>query len=352
MKSKKKYDRVIMFTNGAIGDFLMAILFLDSIKKILPWSEFIIITPRNIKILEELLLAYPKIKAVEINRHNLSGLFFLFIKSVYARTIVFDSVSFGRVYFGVRLISRFFAIFPASRRLAFSYGKNLINSENNKTLFDYKKSIYENIVSLFNKLDFDISFSVPVYNFILDKGAVERNGLEKSSYIVVHPCASNSARSLPVERWRKIIEYIINNFSDMKVAITGSKKDLSFIKDILSVNKDLSSIVNLAGKLSMPELTNIINESNGFVGVDTGISHLAGVLHKKSLIIGNLSNPSWLPFYNKNAIILVNDKNCTCDGKKGGDCFYLLEGKKYYKCMIDIPQEFIYKNIKNILLKD
>jgi hypothetical protein len=48
---------------------------------------------------------------------------------------------------------------------------------------------------------------------------------------------------------------------------------------------------------------------------------------------------------------LAESKNCTCDGEKGGDCFYYQGDEKYYKCLLDISDETIVKEIERMLAK-
>lgn len=333
------YNNIIIFTNGAIGDFLMAMLFLCSVKKVLPALKLMIITPRNASMLRKFLLAYPYIEVFEINRHNFLKSIVFLGKIFFKKNLVLGQVAFGRISLRVKFLTCLLVVRPGSKRLSFL-----------KSVFDYNKSVYENLVCLFNTQHFNIPLAVPRYNFIPNEKVGRQHGLNRFNYIVIHPCAFNPARSLTDKRWKKIFEFVSNNFPNIKIVITGSKQDSVFIQKILGKDCAKISIINLTGKLSMTELTSIIDDSIMYIGVDSGISHLAGILQKRSLIIGNLSNPCWLPTYNKNVVILTNNKNCTCDGAKGGDCFYRIDGEKYYKCMIDISQEIIYRQIANMLV--
>ena len=57
-----------------------------------------------------------------------------------------------------------------------------------------------------------------------------------------------------------------------------------------------------------------------YIGVDTGITHLASVLGKKSLVIAEQGAPHWLPYYNDNAVIVY---------KVLGDESGVFEGREY-----------------------
>lgn len=350
MNSLKKYDNILLFTNGAIGDSLMGALCADSATKKLTRSRIIILTPRNAAILQNLFSAYSHIQVHEVNRRHFLNLLSVVVRVIGHRNIVVNQGVFTRSSFHMRLLARLLTIHRESVYLHFVQ-KEVSNKRTKEEgiVFDYCFSIYENVARLLNTQNLDVSSSVPLYNFIHNQDVLERYGLKKSLYVVIHPCASSVSRSLPAARWAGLLRYIEANFPDIKIVITGSKKDKSFIQKIFETKMSTTSLVNLAGELSMTELANVIDGAHGYIGVDTGITHLAGVLRKRSVIIGNNSNPHWLPRYNENAVILTESKHCTCDGKKGGDCFYHINGERYYKCMLDISEESMYESIKNML---
>lgn len=350
MQATGAYDNIIMFTNGAIGDFLMAGLCADSVGNVLPESNITIITPRNTSILRELFSAYPHIKVLEVNRRNFLHTPIFLARVAGQKNLVVNQGVFKKISFFVWLLTRLLVLRSGSVHLYFL--QKALQSKPKKRgviVFDYHLPVYENLAHLVRAQGIDISSAVPLYHFISISDIFERYGIMRGSYIVIHPCASSFSRSLPAPRWANIFQYIEHNFPETKIIVTGSKQDDLFIKTIFNTGVSADSVIDLAGKLSMVELANIIDGSRGYVGVDTGVTHLAGVLQKQSVIIGNLSNPCWLPFYNKNATILTERKNCTCDGQKGGNCLYRIGGERYYKCMIDIPEESIYRSIRKML---
>jgi len=348
MHSIRKYDNVLLFTNGAIGDFLMAALCADSIGKKLVGSTISILTPRNAALLRDLFSAYPHVRVYEINRRHFLRLILLVIRKAWQKNIVVNQVVFKKIPIHLQLFARLLTMRPGSTYARFTQK----DAGNGALIFDSRLSAYENLARLVNTQNLNVSLSVPPYRFVRDPRVFERYGLGRSSYVVVHPCAWSASRSLPVTRWADLLRYVTVNFPDLKIVITGSAYDRSFIQKIFDTTSSTVKFVNLAGKLSMMELANIVDGARGYVGVDTGITHLAGVLRKPSVIIGNRSNPYWLPHYNENAVILTESKNCTCDGKKGGNCFYRTGEEKYYKCMLDIPEESIYEKIKHMLMKE
>lgn len=343
-------DNIVLFTNGSIGDSLMGMLCANSAAEKLTGSTVIILTPRNAAILRDLFSAYPHIHVLEVNRRNFLHAVTLIMRVIWQKNIVMNHGVFTEFPFSIRLLTRLLTVRRASVSLHFAQKSiSCVGTGTGIVAFDYRLPVYENLVHLFTTQDLAVSLTVPQYRFIHDPSVLERYDLTNSAYIVVHPCAFSTSRSLPVARWANLLKYLAVNFPDLKIVVTGSSRDSPLVQKIANTADQFIPFINLAIGLSMMELANILNGACGYIGVDTGITHLAGVLQKRSVIIGNRSNPCWLPRYNKNAVILTESKNCTCDGQKGGDCFYYLDKEKYYKCMLDIPEESIFESIKIML---
>lgn len=346
----KNMDNIVLFTNGAIGDSLMGMLCANSVAEKLAGSTVIILTPRNVAILRDLFSAYPNIHVREVNRRNFLHAVTLTTRVIWQKNVVMNHGVFIKPTFFIGLLTRLLTMRHASFSLHFAQ-KNISDKGigTGTVVFDYHLPVYENLAHLFTMQNLAVSLTIPQYRFVHDPSVLERYGLARSAYIVVHPCAFNASRSLPVARWANLLKYLAVNFPDLKIVVTGSKQDSHFVQKIANTMDQSIPFINLTTGLSMMEIANILDGARGYVGVDTGITHLASVLQKCSVIIGNRSNPCWLPRYNKNAVILTESKNCTCDGRKGGDCFYYLDKEKYYKCMLDIPEESIFESIKNML---
>ena len=71
------------------------------------------------------------------------------------------------------------------------------------------------------------------------------------------------------------------------------------------------------GECTMRELAALIENSLLYIGVDTGITHLAALLRARSLVIAHDGTPHWLPYYNENAVILYQIKDDASSVHKG-----------------------------------
>lgn len=353
MQSVQKYNNVVLFTNGAIGDFLMGALCAESASEKIKGGKVIILTPRNAGIFRDLFSAYQNVQIYEANRRHFSNLALVVTRVFLQKNLVINQTVFKNIPFHTRVFARLLTMRLGSAYIHFAReDASSERGERETVAFDHHHLVYENLVHLLNTQNLGISSHIPNLRFVHDPNVLERYGLTGLMYVVIHPCAFSASRSLPGARWARLFEYVATHFPNVKIVVTGSTQDSHLINKISRALTHDVPFVDLSGKLSMAELANLLDGARGYVGVDTGVTHLAGVLQKRSIVIGNLSNPCWLPRYNKNAVILTESKNCTCDGKKGGNCFSFIDGERYYKCMLDIPEEVIYENIKNMLTKE
>jgi ADP-heptose:LPS heptosyltransferase len=168
------------------------------------------------------------------------------------------------------------------------------------------------------------------------------------SGIVVHMLAASGTRTPMTSFWRKLINLILDN-TNLVVYLTGSQQDSVEINRILDGRAGENRLKNLAGEVNIKELCSLIDESILYIGVDTGITHLASFLHKQSVVIGNRSNPCWLPYYNDKAVIINSKQSCSCDGDRKKDCrIETIEGLKL-KCVVDIPVEEVWNAVRRLI---
>lgn len=364
---------IIYFTNGSIGDFLMSLYFVDLITarplgsssvsldpafaghRETPTSPMAalnmpntrIITPRNESLFKELAVQYPVI-VTECNSRTIHGLFncFMLLPSMLRSNIVVIPLPLESVSFGTRMFAKALSSFP---------GSNLIGFENNdgKTLYP------DMIASLAAKLGFADDLNAherPRLRFKKDQAILSKYGLIKGEYVILHPCGSNAARTLSADEMISIIRLIHEKSPSLKVVLTGSRKDRAYIEASISgasqingVSRLSEFIVNLAGKLSMNELANVIEGSRLFIGVDTGITHVACMLNVKSLVISHAASLlQWLPYYDPNARIIYNVNDCQHDINEGLEHLKRCYGEES-RYLLHVPIEIVLKALSESL---
>jgi hypothetical protein len=165
-------------------------------------------------------------------------------------------------------------------------------------------------------------------------------------YIVLHPFPHMStAKTLPLRRWIHLVQELRREYPAYGMVITGAEVDRAQAHEIAAA---VDEGVWCAIDRSLLEVAGLIEHAKLYIGVDTGPTHIAGVLHAPSVVLAQQKDPMWLPTYNPNATLISERKNCLC-GIPGKTCGAWEEGKLYRRCVYDIPDEIILSAIRTKL---
>lgn len=345
---KSKFKNLIYFQNGSIGDFLMTIFFLENIRLNDNSIKLFVIIPKNEKLLLQFLERYPYINIILANRKSLRGLWGILklSKFVFTKNLVITAPTPGFLFSYIKMMAKSVALHPQSQLVGFEDGQKINKFIYTKLLKYNTKIIYPNFLkSIIEELGFEIKKEVPKLEYEKDENILEELGLEKENYIVFHPIAATKGRSLKEKEIMDLIKKINQIFSEIKIVLTGGDADKDALNVISLLLKNV--VVLITPKIS--ELCVIIDNTKLFIGVDTGTSHLASFLQKKSLIIAQNGTPNWLPYYNPNAIILYFVENCSHQIYEGKDHLEKCRGERF-RCLGYVPMEIIEKYLEKMLI--
>ncbi|WP_200763505.1 putative lipopolysaccharide heptosyltransferase III [Nitrosophilus alvini] len=183
------------------------------------------------------------------------------------------------------------------------------------------------------------------------KQDLEKTKKFKKNFIVLHPVAKWQYKFWEIDRFAKIIDYLIEN--NQKVIITGSPnpKELAIIDEIISIAKHKP--VNLAGQLTLKETAALYSKAKLFIGLDTAPMHMAAAVDIPVITLFGLSDPVvWGPWENS------LQTSCYKDIRKTQYCgkhvviqyesnkIIYQKGIKKSEAMLKITPEDVIKEIK------
>lgn len=224
----------------------------------------------------------------------------------------------------------------------------------NKKVFEHRKYAdkheLEYNVNLLKEIGIDKTITKDNVHFFIDiEKSVEAevnkvlldNGINTNKPIViVHPGSGGSAVDLPVEKFKQLVELLVN--SNIQVLVTGSESEKAICEDLV-VN---SSIKNFAGKFSLKELVALINKADVFVSNSTGPIHIAAALNKHTLgFYPHLTAclpKRWGPYSNKSKIYMPeNDcEDCRNNRCTKTECMNTINIKKVHSDVMEIIKSF------------
>jgi ADP-heptose:LPS heptosyltransferase len=140
----------------------------------------------------------------------------------------------------------------------------------------------------------------------------------------------------PLNHWKSLVKLIGN---EEIILIIGGKEETDEGEQIKS---GAANIINLCGKLTIPELRYVLEKTKVAISLDTGAMHLCDTTNTKLIALfstRDLSN-KWFP-NNKNAIVI----------EKVIHCSFCLKTKCIDNiCMSNILPNEVYSEMKKLLL--
>ena len=342
---KYSLRNIIIFSNGSIGDFLMTLYFLDNVHKNDDSIKLTVAVPRNTTQCKELAQAYPFVHVLELNRRTT---FFVVWKLLKKGVTGIVPITIEVLPLATRLVARFVTLLPSSQLVGFS-SKGLSQDYFFDRLvpFDEEDFYYKNLQRLLGVLHFSIIETVPSFKYTATAGPVlKKLAILNTNYVVLHPFGSNPKRSILEEELTWMVKTILRLDPNVSVVISGSSADHTKIPhDLLCIDR-----VYTSSKLTFQELSALLKQARFYVGVDTGVTHLASILGCFSLVIAHSGNLPWLPYYNERATVVyavLGDTSKTYEGL----VFLRQEWRKKMRCLSRVPRDVIESYLKDFLKK-
>lgn len=117
-------------------------------------------------------------------------------------------------------------------------------------------------------------------------------GLERGSFVCIHPGARDPARRWPPERFSAVANVLAGR--GFRVVLTGTHAERPAADAVAAAMKRRA--LNVAGETSLGALAALLERAALLVGNDTGVSHLAAALRVPSVIVFLRSDPErWAP---------------------------------------------------------
>lgn len=111
--------------------------------------------------------------------------------------------------------------------------------------------------------------------------------ISEEHYCVMCPGASKMEKCWPIERFAKVIDYIVEKFQ-MNVHLCGATDEVRFEEILLKSTKYPERVISHIGKLSFSDWSSIIQYADLVVGNDSATMHLAAASRRKSVCIAGV----------------------------------------------------------------
>ena len=149
-----------------------------------------------------------------------------------------------------------------------------------------------------------------------------------------------NSKNWPPKRIAELCDKLAKEFN-MRVILTGTKEDVSFIKKI----RDLTSSkpIIAAGRTTVAELASLIKKCKVYITSDSAPMHIASAMSTPFIALFGPTDPLRHIAPSKNHVVIKKDLKCS-------PC-YSPNCSRGFKCMSGIEAEEVFRAVKNILSK-
>ncbi len=353
MKVNNKYDSFIFFSAGPVGDHALLLDFANRFYESTGIKSTLILK-HYFGFLSDLSLPYPHIK--NINWESLRGRFslaWLLLSSIWKKNCYVLVLPLRHPTY-IKILAYYVRFFTRSRMIGFNLEGSVSFKEKGSAYFLGKKNIipanldkelfYEQANRMLVWLGFNTVNSIPHLKYIDNAGILSKYSLKENNYLCMHLMSSHIDRSLPPDRWNKIIKNIQEKIPRIQIVFTGADKDSIFINECIQGLKS-DSFVDLCGKVNMQELLNIYKKSKVTVCVHTGNAIIVNMLEVPTVMVTIKGVYMFNYKFNPNATILTAAEGCICDPYERNCNMISYKGNEYMACLFNISDDEIIDSI-------
>lgn len=151
----------------------------------------------------------------------------------------------------------------------------------------------------------------------------------KGPYVVIHPVSRWRFKCLPAARIAELIDALSKEGAQVVLSAGPDKEELKMCEEILSQTQ--AAVCNLAGKMTLKELSALIEGSECLICVDSVPLHIASATKTPVVaLFGPTSDKNWGPWMHPQSRVVAQSSSCRpcfmdgCGGSKMSDCLFTL----------------------------
>ena len=238
---------------------------------------------------------------------------FLGLLKLYSdiKKLNFDAVADLHNVLRSQIIRTLFAL--SGKKIAFTdkgrAEKRALTRAENK-IFKPIKSMVERHVDTFKKLGFNVDLLNPKFpqKATLSADILKITGEEgNQKWIGIAPFAQYESKVYPQDLMQQVIDKLASNTNNKIFLFGGGNKEIEILNSLANGKEN---IINVAGKLKLPQELNLISNLDVMLSMDSGNAHIAAMLGIKVITLWGATHPfmGFAPFNQPLENCLVSDR--------------------------------------------
>ena len=344
MCSTATQPNVLLIRLSAIGDIVMASGLPSSIKAALPNAR---VTWLVEKPYEGLIKHHPCVDEVlvwpksEWKEFANKRAYWSLLKSVLAFRQQLRHKRFTYAIDAQGLLKSAFLAFlsGADDRIGFNskeQSQRFLTDSIDKPISDHISSEYRFLAKHMGTTSYNLHIEMGQEALVQLRGTLRALSV-KEEYIALAPFTTRPQKHWPINHWKQLI-CMIRQYTDISIVILGGPSD-SCEAESLTFNE--SDVYSLAGHVSLATSAVAVKQSKAFIGVDTGLTHMAVAYLRPTVALFGSTCP-YTYTGNDNTHVLY--KNVVCAPcKRKPTC------KGAFNCMVLISPTDVFNKVKEYL---
>lgn len=314
------------------------------------------------------ILLIPLVNALKKSGYKVTGLFTspYDCESIFENTNLFDAIEVKKNKISLILFSIFnlrkfdlvflnhFSFSKSHLILSTLFGKHIYTNYKEFTSEQSSNSIHfiEPKINTHDALQhlhlFNPTANLQDLNFTLNYKPQQNNKFNlPSNYIVVQASSANNKapfKNWPFENWLHLFKHVSNK----TIVLLGDATETHLNNAIIS--KEFPHVISLIGKTNLNEVMEIIYHSKFYIGLDSGLMHIAVALNKPTFTIWGASNPKlygydWMGERHK--VISLNLPCAPCSSWLNANATRVTNPNQCpdFKCIKEISVEMVTKEL-------
>ena len=148
---------------------------------------------------------------------------------------------------------------------------------------------------------------------------LQKNPFLPSDTIVVNFNSEASSRRVPLTKAVSILNELRNS-TDKNIILAGGPSDAEFVREIFSKCSSSAGISNLAGKTTLPELMQLMQEASAVLSTDSGPAHASNAFQTPTVVLFGAGNERHTAPYNKTYCSIIRLGQLPCEPCVNNEC--------------------------------
>jgi ADP-heptose:LPS heptosyltransferase len=178
------------------------------------------------------------------------------------------------------------------------------------------------------------------------RSRLRRAGLAEATLIVIHTGPSWTVREWPAESWTELVTRLKSS-EKVKVVQIGENNDATGAERLSSL---VSGATNWIGKLSLDQMLALLGQANLFVGIDSGMLHLAGAVGTPCVGVFGPTKPEYrLPRHSPTAGAIAQVDCAGCHHRENGPRHWESGCPNGIRCMLELTTADVFEKCARLL---